>query len=90
MVACDVSQRVGILKKAQLRWLLVQVRWAQDVPPPTDPWKWGGAIGARKLSPVQVNALNPKTLNPRTLALNPKWPELSGSALCHFYGSAAF
>ena len=21
-------------------------RWAQDVPLPADPWKWGGAIGA--------------------------------------------
>ena len=34
--------------------------WAQDVPPPTDPWKWGGAIGAWVFSPAQVDALNLK------------------------------
>ena len=34
--------------------------YAQDVPPPTDPWKWGGAIGAWILSPAQADALNPK------------------------------
>ena len=41
-----------------------EVRWAQDVPPPTDP---SGAIGAWLLSPAQVDALNPKssTLNPK-------------------------
>ena len=63
MVACDVSQRVGVLKKAQFRWLLHninKVRCAQDVPPPTDPWKWGGAIGAWILSPAQEDTLNPK------------------------------
>ena len=37
-----------------------EIRWAQDVPPPTDPWKWGGAIGAWILSPAQVDVLNPK------------------------------
>ena len=31
-----------------------------DVPPPTDPWKWGGAIGAWILGPAQVDALSPK------------------------------
>ena len=63
MVACDVSQRVGDLKNAQSRWLLEliqEVRRAQDVPPPTDPWKWGGAIGAWILGPAQVDALSPK------------------------------
>ena len=37
-----------------------EVRWAQDVLPPTDAWKWGGAIGAGILSPAQVDTLNPK------------------------------
>ena len=62
-VACDFSQqRVGVLKKALDGFLgnIHKVRWAQDVPPPTDPWKWGGAIGAWILSPAQVDALNPK------------------------------
>ena len=63
MVACDVSQRVGVLKKARFDGFLSninEVRCAQDVPPPTDPWKWGGAIGAWILSPAQADALNPK------------------------------
>ena len=59
-----MSQRVRVLKKAQFRWLLGK----QDVPPPTDPWKWGGAIGAWIHSPAQVDVLNPKTeiLNPKS------------------------
>ena len=36
---------------------------------PTDPWKWGGAIGAWILSPAQVDALNPK---PRPSSHKPK------------------
>ena len=52
-----------------------EVRWAQDVPPPTDPWKWGDAIGAWMLSAAQVDALNPKLqkiLDPKSETLNPK------------------
>ena len=37
-----------------------EFRWAQDVPPPTDPCKWGGAIGAWILSPAQEDVLDPK------------------------------
>ena len=54
---------MGVLKKAQFRWLLHnsnEFRRAQDVQPPTDPWKWGGAIGAWILGPAQEDALNPK------------------------------
>ena len=59
-----------------------EVRWAQNVPPPTDPWKWGGAIGAWILSIAQVDALNPKLREgslpssdrPRTLGRGPYSP----------------
>ena len=37
-----------------------EFRWAQDAPPPADPWKWGGAIGPWILSAAQEDALNPK------------------------------
>ena len=42
-----------------------EVRWTQDAPPPTDPWKRGGAIGAWMLSPAQVDVLDPKPENPK-------------------------
>ena len=66
MVDCDVSKRVGILKKAKFQWIIevneaLEVRWARDVPPPTDPWKWDGAIESLILSPAQVDILD---LNP--------------------------
>ena len=52
VVASDVSHLLGVLKKAQLRWLLGQHLRGS--------WKWGGAIGAWILSPAQVDALNSK------------------------------
>ena len=60
MIACDVSQRVGILRKTQLRLLLGQhPRGLPGAGCAADPWKWGGANGAWILSPAQVDALQP-------------------------------
>ena len=42
------------LKNAQSRWLLEliqEVRRAQDVPPPTDAWKWGGGLQGASMQP---------------------------------------
>ena len=87
MVACDFSQRVGKIEEIPVAMDALTTlttssvgRWAQDAPPPTDPWKWGGAIGAWILSPAQedtliltnLNPINPKPLNPKALNSNPK------------------